>query len=443
MGSFATRTTEGTDVISHSLGIVPKLILCYGTYLVRPGPAWSLGSNTLSVIWAFGATNLELANGGPDIQSVCRLSAYTKTSFSTNQGFVNGSPHFLYSSSVGHQLKFFEVDSWDADTFTITYTAPISSVAVSVSYVLFGGDNVESSIFTINAPTSTGNQVIDTGLADDPDLMIFIPWMPPSSTPYFGGNTVTAPNMGFTDGTRQGVSGVMHHWNSDPTRSNRYQRTDKCIAQLASRNEAETTITHQASIVSLNGDGTATINWDIVNADGLPVRGIAIRGINAYVGSFVGPGAPGESVVPVPTFSPTAALFTYIGATAMAADAAQANLRFSFGMADRSFQSVGAVNVLDNADELAHSRGRYYNEGGVIAALENVNGTDPNVVDLAAVQEDWLGILQFKVDWSALSRAGEVIFVALADATVETPIGAGTIGPLAWVEARWRTPGSP
>jgi hypothetical protein len=127
------------------------------------------------------------------------------------------------------------------------------------------GDDANTFVGVFQVPATTGNQTV-ASLPFQPGLMLFAT-LGSATAPPGAGSTVTPPYTAFSLGAADGVNqwATASEW--DGTVGTEYQRTDRCIAVLASG-----TVISEASLTSVAAS-SFTLNWSTVGT----------LGPNAYV----------------------------------------------------------------------------------------------------------------------------------------------------------------
>lgn len=293
VSSFTTATVTGNQSVT-GLGFVPKAVIILGSQHNVDGSVlhaeWGMGMGiSAAKQWAFGNTAEDEGAGG---------TAGRRWSESLILIVSSGNPPVVDQQA--------ELVSMDADGFTINWSTN-DGTARLINYIAVGGDEISVDAGLVQAPTSTGTQVVNTAVS--PDAVFFagansLAEDTGGSWTYFScGAAIDASNEWFSQ------SRVTYNGNS-----HRAQRTNRCLGLINST----TGYFNEAQFDSKTGS-SFTLDWLTVDAS---VQGhyawLAIAGVNVKVGSFNQSSSTGNQAVTGVGFKGGVALFAGIANVATA-----------------------------------------------------------------------------------------------------------------------------
>jgi len=281
VGQFTKNTSNGTQAIT-GVGFTPKIIL------------FTITSRTVNDSYG-GAT----ANGG--------FGAGTTTSQVAVVGQFAAGSQLVTTSAAKATVSTTEtivITSFDADGFTVTISNVLAA-AVLINYIALGGsDLTNAAVLTASLPTATGNQTI-TGAGFQPDSVIFLGKMAPSSS-----NTVSSVAVGFIKSTTERVAAAVY---GSAGTFGKYVNAAKSAVGLI--NTGSVVKYYEGDLVSYDSDGL-TINWStVVGSQTGTYAVICLKGIQAKAGKITQPAATGNQAITGVGFLPKAVIFAHSGAT--------------------------------------------------------------------------------------------------------------------------------
>lgn len=147
-----------------------------------------------------------------------------------------------------------DLDSFDADGFTLDLLVPLTGVAYVVHYIALGGDELTNAFVGNVVPSAgTGNKAV-TGVGFRPDLVITSEIN--NAAGAGGGASANFALSAFT-ATQQGVATIRDRDATSPTQVTSYQRSDQALVAVQSGSDA---IDHEAAVSSMDADGF-TLNF--------------------------------------------------------------------------------------------------------------------------------------------------------------------------------------
>jgi subtilisin family serine protease len=330
VGSFAKATTTGTQVIAHGLGTTPKAV----------------------IVWAIGESN-------EDFRRSFHLS-YGFSDGTTSQSMAAASFDNVAPSNTSRRQSdrlFSQIDpgekliaeaalvSWNADSFTINWTAN-NPFPWTIGYMVLGGASVDARVIGWDTPSGTGAHAV-TGVGFSPDAVIHA-----YNGLWSDQVPVIARHGGFGLGAMDAAG---NQWASffliidgaSPKDANRGQRTDSALYTFGGSGGAEV----RASFASMDADGFS-MNFAAAPSTPNHVASLAIKGLSAKAGSF----NKSTQVAPVSQsvsglgFTPKA---LFLAGTQGVAATFAPHARFGFGAAGG--QSRGSLAVQDT-DNVTFSR---------------------------------------------------------------------------------------
>jgi hypothetical protein len=332
VGSFVKSASNGTQIVGHTLGQVPKALLL-----------WTAGKTAGALAgdytYAFG-----VSDGPGSSRSVANASRNGATPSNATRRMA---PRAISIVQWG-EMTLAEADlaSWDAATFSLTW-ATNDADPVSIHYIAIGGAGVSARIVSWQAPTSPGNRAVG-GVGFRPDTVLHF---------YSGAVFVNAPpwnqqnaslGLGMFDGAGNECAFQIASIDaSNPTITAHGMRTDSSIYMFSER--PGPSVTKQASLVSIDADGF-TLDFQTAETSPTQIFSLALAGVGAKVGSFDKPtsAAPFAQSVTGVGFKPGLAFLTSVGDTSQAGAVSQPNGRLVTGASDGVAQASASFVDVDN-----------------------------------------------------------------------------------------------
>lgn len=395
MGSFTPQSSTGNQVINHSLGVTPKLIIvwCAGK---APG---SFGADVFNALgFSDGTTNACIANTIED--AVGTSDTYDRIA----------SNLFLMRGVTGTIVKAATLSAWNTTTFTINHTTA-NAAAMTVNYLLIAGNSVEAKVGNFNTINTTGgglpaNQSI-TGIGFEPEGLILL---------QIGGVGSTFPQsfnssiliMGFGDAAlNQGVVQAQDADAQAVTLNIGAQLTDAVLCDFSVVSEA---LARKASLASLDVDGFTLTYSNNFNSTDVTIY-LALKGLNFKVGAFnksTG-GAPVSQGVTGIGFEPEALLLASWQRTSSGAGAR--GVRFGIGGSDGTRERALAYqsehnNTTSQANEITKTDKTF------IVCNNDTPGIDAEA-DLSSFDSDG-----FTLGWTTNNAvATQILYLAFGSLT--------------------------
>lgn len=384
-GSFAVSSSVGAQSIT-GLGFKPKFVLFSSTRVIVEGIAAEL---SLSMGAADGTSEWLVHVNAEDNQATTDCRSVSRTDRCVFAA-IPGTDTAIYSANF---------TTMDEDGFTLDVTDAGSGELVY--YLALGGDNIEAEVFADALPGSTGDHSV-TGLTFEPEGLLLM-----------GINNAavqTTQNtlelwMGFsTNDIEQGCSSISSQSSVGTSNSQRAQNTDKVIRSINNIGVEQTVATFE----EFTSDGYTINLTTSVNADF--VFGVAFKGVEMKVGSFVTPDATGEFFVEGIGFMPQAAIFTSWAFTPLTT--VIDNIINSYGFTDGEFQSMVAATDEDG-----------------VGTTVTWNGAASDLIfqgiSLLGAAEFEVAFNNFRTDGFALDEilagTNEVLFLAFEDLDNDDP----------------------
>lgn len=305
-GRFARRTTTGTQTvtgIADALGpFTPKGIIMWSTMLVGNASdqyAWQwMGLSDGARAYAM---SLFMNSGEPG-------PFFEWPRCQTNPGpivSINSAPQTVTEFATTTLVPI----TFDEGQFTIIWQASLTATPFDINYLVFGGADLSIVCGSALEPPAIANYAVNTPAAVGQITGLLV-WTVPGINfhNYALPVVVTAemPGLGFTDGTRQGVTaGNSLGGGETGLNAKSRQWTDHTVLRI---NQPGGPI-GSATIVSLGVD-TFTLHYDAFGASEFGDAGffyLAIAGPQVRVGADTSPTAPGPTSIALP-FTPGAAL---------------------------------------------------------------------------------------------------------------------------------------
>lgn len=405
-GTFTSRTTTGTDVIS-GVGFQPKVIILWAAveatnddtfadlYHLNFGAAVDTTAANQKSIWIH---NFDFDTGNTFTQREWHAAS-----------IISGANTNAVINLVG------VISAIGADGFTVNWTTN-TNVAKRINYICIGGTditNTDTGQFTTPTAGTTGNQGY-TGVGFQPDFVMF--WgvgLTTDSSSDYGLNF----GLGFATASTQACISGMSRDAVATTDSARYQRgsNTNCYALLSLTSSSTKVL--EGSLTSMDSDGF-TINWTTVGAGGASVKVgyLAMKGGSYQVGSITAPAA-GTPPISQPTtgvgFLPSGLLMASVNATT--ASTITATNRISIGggsAADVRSSWAGDTDAQGTASILA----RIHKSAKIISLItENATPASSTVNAEAAVTS--LDADGFTLSWTTANlTAYEILYIAMGAA---------------------------
>ncbi|HMI86574.1 MAG TPA: hypothetical protein VK550_20915 [Polyangiaceae bacterium] len=333
VGSFTKTTSTGNQVVTHTLGQLPKALIL-----------WTSGktNETASAGFSFGigvsdastsvATSMEAADGVSPSASGRHMANKAITMVNANQ-------------STRAEA---DISSWSASGFTLNWTTNEAS-AVVIHYLAIGGPQVSAKVVTWVAPASPGTKPV-TGIGFQPEAVLHF---------NAGGAFITAPpaqaanavfGMGAMDRTGgQWATMVGDTANTNPSTTSRAQQTDATIFTIT--DAPALTVTKEATFVSMDSGGfTVNFTANSSSTNQTQIFSLALGGLRAKAGFFPkSAGAqPASQSVTSPGFRPGVVLFSSYQSIAQTAAVAVPHARFGVGASDGPHEASSALAAADN-----------------------------------------------------------------------------------------------
>jgi hypothetical protein len=391
VGSFtkSIAAATATQNVAHGLGQVPKAVVLW----TDGKTSSTLGSDYR---FAFGVTD------GTTDKSVAASSGNGLSTTSANRRVASKALTII--DSAGTLLAEADLQSFDATNFTLGWTTNNGSAYV-IHFLAVGGPKAAAKALGWTMPTSTGNHGV-TGVGFRPDVVITahagsgLTTGPPSTAAHagFGLSAFDAAGDAWANAvfSTDGVS------TSD---ASRYQRTDQALVSVGGSQSKS----KEASWVSMDTDGF-TLDWTTANSSAGQAISLALRGVQASVGSLAKTTAAAtasQAVTGVP-FKPVAVLLATVQATASTSVAAHARYGIGAGTASTdgasAFQDTDAISPtsVDGVDRTTK---------GIVKVNNNTPSVDAEA-DMASL--DTAG---FTLSWTTNDAvATEVCYLALGAA---------------------------
>jgi len=332
-GTFVKRTSTGTDVISHSLGETPKIIILWTTAQTSTGFAteyiYSMGFSDTS-------SNRGIGMSSEDAQTMSDTSKVTRT---TDIMLI------LTENGVNEAQAAISAES--STNFTVNWTLNNGGADI-IHYMLFAGDDItDFEVRGFTANTTTGNQTITTANSptDGYDFFMFLTTEGDDVNLTVNGQI----GIGFaTSASNEAAMVVCSENNRGTADTGRFQKTDRCILQLVTNNA--TAVDAEAEFVSKTSTDF-TINWVDAPATASIIQYMAIKGGNHHVNSFTQRSGTGTQEITDAGFQPEGYMLASFCRTSNASPVDHNIL--SFGGTDGTTEGVCAARDEDNVGTTA------------------------------------------------------------------------------------------
>jgi len=238
------------------------------------------------------------------------------------------------------------VDSFDADGFTLDYTTN-TSVPLSYKFIAIGGDSVSAEVGTLTSSTSTGTQNVSTGIANANFTMMMATFLAAADYNTVKIHSILTLGMGI-DNTEQGNIAVRSMDALGTSDTARYQQTDVVYTRVTTAGS----ILGEASFTGHTASGF-DLNWSVGDSAAVPIEYLTIKGGQWEIGDDTTP-TSATTKATTTSFQPKGIGIMGFGAVADAGVVAS-NV-FTFGASDGTNTSGIANQDLDNVGTTDCSR---------------------------------------------------------------------------------------
>ena len=399
VGTFNLRTTTGTTATSISLGgATPEFLMIWCPFQTATGIN---GGYAFSVGFSDGTRDRCTSMVAQDALAFGRAKRDSRNEILALRDVAN-------TRSVTYKLKVL-LDSFDADGFTLNYTANSEATAHKAHYLaIAGADLTNVNVGNFSGPTVTGDLSV-TGVGFEPDCIILLDPLRIAAHP--GGDTNANMGISFATPTSSASMHVQARNQSFPNTAQRILRDATVISGL----DDTGVLTSEATFVRMDADGF-TLNWS--NLFGQPhIMYAALKGGGYDAGTDVSRTDPGTRATSVSGgLTPKAVLLGSVNTGINATPTAHA--RFSFGASDNTselsvwegFQSGVTTSSADTQVDETHCI--------LITDLDN----PPAAQSSAAVSAFAAG--SFTLNWDVTDGVGNKEFMYLAIGDTGSPGGA-------------------
>jgi len=327
-----TTGDSGTKVVS-GLGFTPKIVLFWVA-----GVGYSTNS-TRQQLFGVGYT------GGAEHCVTTGVRDGNLLARST----LSSTYALFFRASAGDGGGRYTFSSLDSDGFTLGVTSAVQT-NITVSYLALGGADlsVAAGLHTVPAGTGGGVTTSVTGLAFQPNALIFVGSRIGTSTPADANGCMMS--VGFaTASDEEAQVAWSQQDNADPTNNSTIASTDKMCRRA---NTSDSWDKH-LSFASFNSDGF-TLNVDDTDSEAFGALYIALNVPNAWAGSTVLQTGTGTWNVNGAGFTPSA-LLAFCGPEATTTGTADNDLHvtggFATGASERTGSTVFAADGLSTTSD--------------------------------------------------------------------------------------------
>jgi hypothetical protein len=410
VGTFTKSTNTSVPVsqaIGHGLGETPKALII-----------WTMGKTSTTL-----GANARFGFGFSDMTTSRSVGCESDDGVSPSPAHRRMSDALVtLVDQAGVVRSEADLQSVDATNFTLRWTTNNSSAYI-FHFIAIGGTHVSAKVINWTMRTSTGNQSI-TGVGFKPDVALHIH----VGSGHTGGTPDTSQHAGFGLGAMdgQGNEWAFATFSTDatnPTDTSRYQRINRSLVSVG----GSQTETKDASWVSMDSDGF-TLGYSNANASAGQVASLALKGLQAYAGSFskaTGGATATQSVIGIP-FRPRIVFLA--GVQDVARTTGQAHARFGLGASDGTTEGAGAMQDMDDV-----GTGSIDGVSSTTKVFVKVNNSTPSTD--AAADLTSLDAAGFTLGWTTNDAvATEMLYLALSTRRRIVVISRGPTAPL-WLTA--------
>lgn len=379
VGSFTKNTTTGTQIVSHSLGETPKVILTWN----------SLATSESS------ATDARFAIGASDGTREGGLSVYSIDAQGTTAVSTRLASKVIAIKSESEA----DLTAWSSSTFTLDWTTNLGSAA-TIHYALIGGTDVSARVHSWSTSgTGAGTQAV-TGVGFEPDAVLH----------FYSGSIGSIDStaligdlsLGAMDATgREWAVTLLSGNGSGTSNTQRGQRTERWSYDL----NGDLSTYRAGSFSSMDSDGF-TVSWT-TNPNSVLVHSVCLKGLNARVDAFTKStsGAPASQAVTGVNFNPELLFLASWQRTS--STSAQVHSRIGFGATDGT--NEGAIACQDTDALGTTAADRIGKTSKVFVKMDNSSGTVDAEADLTRFDDDG-----FTLNWTTNDAvATQICYLAL------------------------------
>lgn len=392
VGSFAKNNTTGTQAIT-GVGFTPKAII----FWTSQTNGWVSGTWTPGYSALFGMT------AGPT-NSYCVQTTEDDAIATSASARTMKAKAIAATNNIATGQRFeADLQSFDADGFTLNWTANAGGGSDTIFYMALGGTDITGAkAVTWTTPATAVNKSV-TGVGFKPDLVLH------AGTGQTLGNSNTFMRFQFgmmNKHGQQAVNAIAGSSGTNPSNTSRWQQTNACFGQI---DEGEV-LRQRAHFVSMDADGFTTFFSNAMAAD---VISLCLQGVSSKIGAFDKPtdAATVATLIPKCGFTPKAVLATTNGTVTQSGPTA--NATWALGATDGTNHRTGLITSGDavsptQADGVGFTDSAIATHGGLATTGSKATGV--------AFTGDGF-VYNFSTNDAT---ASEILYLALGDAGVNT-----------------------
>ncbi len=380
-GTFAKRTTVGTDIISHSMADTPDILIFWNPAQTATG----LGGHYIYCMGFSDATRHKaIAGVSEDEQSMSDTSRLLSTT-----------KCILIPTLTGTTEAEADISAVSSTNFTVNWTTNGGGADI-IHYMIFSGsDIVTSEVGDFVANIVTGNQTIShtNSPTDGYDIYMFLT----SGTQTAGSDKGLGLGMGFaTSATNEAALFVASEDNRGTSDTHRFQREDRCIVQLVPSTGA---IDAEAEFVSKQ-TADFTINWIDAPASGDIILFMGIKGGKHHVNNFTEPGSIGTQDITDAGFTTKGYMLATFGRSAQTT--VQIHNIISFGASDGT--SEGDLSARDRDGNATTDTEVSLSNADVLQIIAVNAGIEDEANHSALLSNG------FRINWTNVGELAEIFY---------------------------------
>ena len=385
--TFTKSATPGTtsQTVTHGLSVAPKAFIF-----------WTSGMTVSGTVGATPQFALCISDGTTG-RSIATISSDASPAADAKRRYANVS----IIAGVGATGPAGTLASIGASTFDINWTNN-SSDATIFHGIAIGGSDVSASVDEWTMGAATGNKSV-TGVGFKPTLCLHIANLMTAA----GGDEASAAMMlGAMDdsGNQWGMCNVSVD-TSDPTITERYQRTDATIVTSGGDGAANSV----AAYVSMDDDGFTT-NFSAVTAGLALVATLSLKGIQASVGAVLKTASTAnQTAVSLPfTTSAFMVASTFQGASSTV------NAHAAFGLGAASGTTAVEASAYYDEDNVATTDTYGLDDTALAFEIIDAAGTEVDTATCGNINMGTAGWLTWATPSADASQLCYIGFAALA-----------------------------
>ena len=387
-GTFAKRTTVGTDVISHSMSDTPDILIFWTT-------AQTAAGFDAHYIYSMGFSDATRHKA----VSMCSEDAQSMSD--TGRRFSIDKCIHIFTSNGATEAEA-DISAVSSTNFTVNWTTNGGGADI-VHYMVFSGSDLTvSEVGEFTANTVTGNQVVShtNSPTDGYDIYMFLAARAVNNSIASGGEIA----MGFVTGaTNEAAMAVVSEHNRGTSDTFRFQGVNRCIVEEIVTSGA---IDAEAEFVSKQATDF-TINWIDAPANADLIAFMGIKGGQHHVNNFTEPGSTGTQDITDVGFLPKGYMLATYCRDAQAT--VQTQNKTSFGGTDGTTEGVLSTRDGDNLGTTEADTNE--STADIFRIIADTGDTIIDEANHSALLSNG-----FQINWSNIGSVAQIFYWTFGDA---------------------------